>query len=183
MKKIVLLGMALLVMRSPAQQRSSSHEGGDYNLLVSGGLHLGLWTLILNKTIMAAEDLPFNIQVDKVFRNNFALGLGYSYDRYQGSPIAMRSKGSKSEKQNLCVRLYKFIGNPESRFITYIGTALGVSYWTAGGNGAPEGMQQYWPTAQFLFGMKLKLSESTFWQTEFGAGPPYFCQTSLGIKF
>ena len=168
----------------------------DLDLYVSMGAHLGFWYLLMdeahtghpykNESAAGSTQIPWNIHIDKVFDERYALGLGYSYDKMAGNPLTTSTSNIPAIRQNLRIRFYRFHRDPEKRFSYYTGASVGISKWEII-NGTfyfdEEIKQDLWPSAQFLFGTKVKLNDALFWETEFAIGPPYACQTSIGIKF
>jgi hypothetical protein len=178
MKTVLLIGLVLTALKAGAQEKENKNE--DYNLFISAGFHVGVWAIPLQQKI-SLQQIPYNVHIDKLIKNKYVLGLGYSYDRYPNSPIGYTAHSKNVSRQNLRIRFYKFLMDQEQTLSLYIGTSVGVSYWDF--KATHEGYNRYWPTAQFIFGVKVKLTDTFFWQTELGGGPPYIAQTALGIKF
>lgn len=180
MKKILLICFSLLTFPIFSQEENRASDfNPDYDLFISGGVHVGLWNLTGN-TNLPVENIPYNIHIDKVFKHKYVLGIGYSHDRFERSPIEFYNASIGILRQNIRIRYYKFMTDYNKTFSIYMGLSAGCSIWTKQYSSSAN---TYWPTAQFLFGMKVKLTDTFFWQTELGAGPPYALQTSLGIKF
>ena len=183
MKKILLTICLFFSISFQAQEKSLKNNNEDYNLFIAGGCHIGLWAVIFSQKITLKE-LPFNIHIDKLIKKKYAIGLGYSYDRYPSGSMSYYNSSETTSRHNYRLRFYSFLSDQEKPFSVYMGASLGVSYWD---NANPwswgSSSNKYWPTAQFLTGLKLKFSETFFWQTELGVGPPYAFQTSLGLKF
>lgn len=179
MQKILLICLSLLALKISSQEEMRpSEKNQDYDLFISGGLHVGLWNLTGN-TNLPIENTPYNFHIDKVFRYKYALGIGYSHDKFEHSPLDFFNASAGILRQNIRIRYYKYITDYDKTFSIYMGLSAGFSIWTK----QYSSENAYWPSAQFLFGMKVKLNDAFFWQTEFAFGPPYACQTSLGINF
>lgn len=193
MKKVLFI--LLLFRCHPGASQSGRHSSArenEYGLYISGGVHLGLWNLVFNwdeqsPVKLNFNQIPFNIQVDKLFKGKYVLGIAFSSDEYHGNPLSFYGSVSSlpAGRQNIRIRYFKYLSDPEKIFASYIGLSAGVSVWKihAVNYYSPGNVNRLWPTAQFLFGFKIKLTETFFSQTEFGVGPPSFCQTSVGIKF
>jgi hypothetical protein len=183
MKKIVLLVALFVSVSIKAQEESfKNNDDEDYNLFISGGCHIGLWALSFSQ-VGKLNTLPYTVHIDKLLKKKYAIGLGYSHDSYPMHNYSTNENETVS-RHNYRLRLYKFLSNQENLFSIYMGGSFGVSYWK---NSSPWGWNTtsdtYWPSAQFLTGIKIKFTETFFWQTEFGVGPPYGIQSALGIKF
>lgn len=179
MKKILVLFTILISMNV---------RGQDYDLYISVGSHFGLWNALTypdtpknnSSQNFAFDMIPYNIHVDKLLPKRNVVGFGYTSDRYPNAPLS--GNGKSWTRQNIRVRYYRYHGDPDKNFTTYIGCSVGASFWSEKIGSSLFFDNQWWPTAQFLFGVKVKISEALFWQTEVGAGPPYALQTSIGIK-
>lgn len=142
-------------------------------LTVSGGAHSNFYQW------QGVNHVPINIQTELLFAGKYALGLGYNYDSYKGSDYFFSTKIRPGyARHNISVRFKKYLDDPDKIFVVYTGCSLGISFWQM-----HEKDQSVFPTAQFLFGMKLKIYKGTFWINEFGIGPPYGYQSSIGIQF
>jgi hypothetical protein len=196
--KSIITGLLLTYVFACLGQSPNYKEKnkGEYGLYVSAGIHLGFWNPAMEwahkQKAYYKEDqneilnrIPWNIHIDKQLGKRWVIGLGYSYDKYAANPLTKETSDIPATRQNIRVRFYKFLKDPEKRVCSYIGATVGTSFWTinAGGKTYVDPIsREWWPTAQFLIGFKTKISETLFWQTEFAVGPPYACQTSLGIK-
>jgi hypothetical protein len=172
MKKIfflVLLSASLLAQRDDHKKTAEP----SYNLFISGGIHAGAWSA------MGMKELPYNFQFDKVFKNHFLLGAGYTFDHYSSNIFA---GNIPAIRQNLRLRFAWYRKDPDNYFSTYLGFSAGVSHWRIN-EGFHNQNGVIIPTLQFLFGLKMNINESMFWLTEFGVGAPYLMQTSIGFKF
>lgn len=179
MKKTLLICLSLFTLKFFSQEETRTPEKNqDYDLYISAGLHVGLWNLTGN-TNLPLENTPYNFHIDKVFSHKYAIGIGYSHDKFEHSPIEFFNASAGILRQNIRIRYYNYLTDYDKTFSIYMGLSAGCSIWTS----QYSSKNTYWPSAQFLFGMKVKLSDTFFWQTEFAVGPPYACQTSFGIKF
>jgi|GEM_PF-2593823 len=182
MKKIILFCFVLAAVKAVAQDKAlQTKKEEDYDLFITGGVHVGVWALALQQVITSKE-VPYNVHIDKLLKEKYMIGVGYTYDSYSYSPSGSTGPDQKTKRQNFRLRFCKFLSNQEKKFSTYLGVSAGVSYWDLR-NKYYSGYNEYWPTAQFLFGMKVKFTDTFFWIMELGAGPPYALQTSVGIKF
>lgn len=183
MKKNILFIFSFLNMASAAQKNAGADA--DYNLFISGGFHVSVWSTALNQQI-TPQQIPYNVHIDKLFKDKYVLGLGYTYDLYPSNPFVLSSYSGETHRHNVRVRYYKYLMPQERTVSLYIGMAVGISYWASNNTTTPgyiETFENYLPSAQFIFGIKLKFSETFFWQNELGGGSPYAFQSSLGIKF
>jgi hypothetical protein len=181
MKKLLLHNYLLLTV-SFFYLHAPSQNQEDYNLYISGGVHCGL----INLT--GVKEMPYNIHADKLISgSNVLVGAGYSCDFLKYNPFFF-SDGAPSIRQNFRLRICQLRDDPEKRFVTYQGLAVGVSFWKK--TGAPS-MDQYRPiknfngipTIQYLVGMRYMINESLFWQAEGAIGAPYSLETGVGVKF
>jgi hypothetical protein len=169
--KTVLLCILFLTgsFAAAARDKNDSLRSRFY---VSAGAHLGFWAKD------GQNGVPFNFQADVLVTPKLTLGVLYTYDSYKGNPgfFNVRTRPGPV-RQNVSIRMCNYFIDPANVFSLYIGCSAGLSVWEvrSGGN--------LYPTAQFLFGLKLQVINNIFWLTEFGAGPPYICQSSLGINF
>jgi hypothetical protein len=144
-------------------------------LYFSGGVHAGFWAL------MGQNEIPYNLQADYRSKRDLFFGLGFTYDRYKYSPF----ESVPSQRFNLRFRFLGFINDQNATVSQYLGGAVGLSYWKLDHGSYPDYLKnpEYWPTIQFLYGIKIKFNDDWFLLTEFGLGPPYAAQTSLGFTF
>ena len=85
-------------------------------LFVSGGSHLGLWSLL------GLEDIPYNVQIDYLISEKTALGIAYGYDNYKQQVF------SCSIRENIRLRFYQYSDDPQKKFSIYAGASVGLSY-------------------------------------------------------
>lgn len=141
-------------------------------VFISAGTHLGFWQY------KGVYGIPFNIQGDVLFSKKLSLGLGYVYDEYMGQVNFLNSRIRPGNiRQNVNIRFLNYFRNPDKIFSFYIGCSLGISMW----NLHPG--TEFYPSTQFLFGLRLKIFKDFFWLNEFGVGPPFLFQSSVGVKF
>lgn len=179
MKKIIIICFSLLRLTAVSQDdNNTSKKDQNYDLFVSGGVHLAVWHLITNTSI-SNKSIPYNIHIDKVFMHKHAFGVGYSEDKFKYDPTKIFGSYPEAVRQNFRIRYYKYMMDYEKPVSIYMGLSTGFSIWTSD----YSRQNTYWPTAQFLFGVKIKFNDTFFLQTELGAGAPYALQTSLGLKF
>lgn len=168
------------------------------NLYVAVGIHAGILGAINDY-----QSVPYQIHVDKLLPKRNVIGLGYSYDKYKNTNSFFWGTGGGSEnnRHNLRLRYYRYFRNEDLRVSSYYGCSIGISIWEQPSALIPKygydssGVYQqmgyyerptsydYLPSAQFIIGFKVKITEAIFWQTEVSFGSPYLAQTSLGIKF
>jgi hypothetical protein len=166
----VLLLFACLLLNS--QEKSEKSVAIKHPVYISAGAHIGFWSKD------GQYGIPYNVQADMLMTERFVIGLGYTYDAYKGNPYFFSTRTRPgSFRTNVNIRFYRYFIDPQKVLSLYLGFSGGVSYWTV-----RFGVDTY-PTSQFLFGLKLKIYKGTFWLTEFAVGPPYMCQSSLGVKF
>jgi len=193
MNKPLFILLLFLGITTFAQDNDLSKiKDEDYGLYISGGAHIGLWNLILGSFTNNGSSsngtfnwdrVPYNIHMDKLFNKKYVLGIGYTYDKYSTNPFNLYAGVVEAIRQNVSIRFYRYLRDPKKTFSYYLGCSAGASYWHRTNDRYPNFSQEWWPTAQFIFGTKINFGKTFFWQTEFCVGPPYACQTSFGIKF
>ncbi len=141
---------------------------------ISGGSHVGFWSLL------GQHQIPYNIQIDKSINENFVIGLGYTNDDYEKNPLSWAGGYENTIRQNINFRFYNFLPQKRQYFRSFIGGSAGVSLWESNRlNSKP----QTFPSAQFIYGFRIKIFENFFNQTEFAIGPPCALKTSFGFNF
>ena len=152
-------------------QENDIEEPQKIKLSISAGSHLNFyqWQGILNP--------PINLQADFLLATRHSLGLGWTYDSYVGDNYFFSTRIRPGyTRHNISIRYLYYLRNPEKIFSVYLGCSAGMSIWD-------NKTEDFRPTTQFLFGMRLKIYKGIFWMHEFGAGPPFLYQSSLGIRF
>ncbi|MBL7931862.1 MAG: hypothetical protein JNL60_08170 [Bacteroidia bacterium] len=139
---------------------------------ISAGSHLDIWQ---HKGV---DIPPFNFQVDFHLNRKQNLGVSYIQDVYSEESNFFEAKLTPGKvRQNISLRYYYLLNDPEKVFVTYIGCTAGASFWTA-----VEPVKTR-PTVQFLYGMKIRIFRGFFWQHEFGLISPFVYQSSVGYTF
>lgn len=169
MKKIITLYFTLNAMLYCAQD-----DKQKFLLSLSAGSHLNFYQW------QGVYGVPFNFQADLLFSERNSIGIGYVYDSYKGDNTFFSTTiRAGNIRHNLNIRYHHYFGDPQRIFCTYLGGSAGLSIW--------EPLHDHdftlRPTAQFVFGMRLKIYKGLFWIHEFGAGPPFLYQSSIGIRF
>ncbi len=176
MKNLKLLTLLLISVQLFGQQNKpgeiKANEGSG--LYISGGSHLGFWSLI------GQQKIPYNFQIDKSFSEDFTMGIGYTHDEYIQNPTSWTGAFENTTRDNLHLRFYHFLSQKKENFRSFVGGAVGFSIWQS--EGMNSKVQKY-PSAQFIYGFRIKISEHFFNQTEFAIGPPCAFKTSIGINF
>lgn len=143
-------------------------------LSLSAGSHLDFYQW------QGVYGAPFNLQADLLFSGKNSVGLGYTYDAYKGGNTFFSARiRAGNTRHNLSIRYLHYLNEPQKIFSTYLGCSAGVSIWEP----LYDSNFILRPTAQFIFGMRLKIYRGLFWMHEFGVGPTYIYQSSLGIRF
>lgn len=149
-----------------------ANEGLGFS--ISGGSHVGFWSLL------GQQQIPYNIQIDKSMNEDFTIGIGYTHDVYEKNPISWAGGYENTTRQNIHFRFYNFLPQKKQNFRSFIGGSAGISLWESDRQGSKS---QTYPTAQFIYGFRIKIFENLFNQTEFAIGPPCALKTSFGFNF
>jgi hypothetical protein len=173
MKFLKLLFFFLISTQIVCQEKFNTKYENN-GLFISGGVHLGFWA------ISGQEKIPYNFQIDKSFGDDYCVGIGYTHDEYIKNPTSWRGGFENCSRDNLNIRFYSFFNQKKENFRSFIGGAVGISYWNSEYQNSKN---NYYPTAQLIYGFRIKISNMIFNQTEFALGPPSAFKTSIGINF
>lgn len=178
MKKLILACLLfVLTGKDIHAQGSKLKKDESRGLYISGGSHAGLWLLL-----MGSNELPYTITIDKSIGADNTIGIGYSHDTYSKNPI-YANKWIPTVRENIRFRYCHYFENMNERFAPYYGITAGIARWNIDERYSKETKASYFPTAQFIAGYKVNITNYFFNQTDVAIGPPYAVSTSFGIKF